>query len=58
MLAFSNLHAIREGVLRGRSSKLIETDRWDLIKHEYAVAVTEGSEDGQIDHYSKAWCSD
>lgn len=41
--AFSNPHAIREGVLRGRPGKPSWADGWDPTKHEYAITASEGS---------------
>ena len=44
--AFSNPHAIREGVLRGRRGKPSWADGWDPMKHEYAITASEGSGGG------------
>ena len=44
--AFSNPHAIREGVLRGRRGKPSWADGWDPTKHEYAITASEGSGGG------------
>jgi hypothetical protein len=44
--AFSNPHAIRAGVLRGRRSKPSWADDWDPSKHEYAITASEGSVGG------------
>ncbi|KAH9973611.1 hypothetical protein BGW80DRAFT_1459081 [Lactifluus volemus] len=44
--AFSNPHAIRAGVLRGRRDKPSWADDWDPLKHEYAVTASEGSVGG------------
>ena len=44
--AFSNPHAIREGVLRGRRGKPGWADGWDPSKHEYAITASEGSGGG------------
>ena len=44
--AFSNPHAIRAGVLRGRRGKPSWADGWDPMKHEYAVTASEGSGGG------------
>jgi len=44
--AFSNPHAIRAGVLRGRRGKPSWADGWDPMKHEYAVTTSEGSGGG------------
>jgi len=41
--AFSNPHAIREGVLRNKPSW---ADGWDPMKHEYAITESEGSGGG------------
>jgi hypothetical protein len=43
---FSNPHAIREGVLRGRRGKPSWADGWDPMKHEYAITASEGSGGG------------
>jgi hypothetical protein len=43
---FSNPHAIREGVLRGRRGKPSWADGWDPTKHEYAITASEGSGGG------------
>jgi hypothetical protein len=40
---FSNPHAIREGVLRGRRGKPSWADGWDPMNHEYAITASEGS---------------
>lgn len=44
--AFSNPHAIREGVLRGRRGKPSWADGWDPMNHEYAITASEGSGGG------------
>ncbi|KAI0251737.1 hypothetical protein BJV78DRAFT_1208378 [Lactifluus subvellereus] len=44
--AFSNPHAIRADVLRGRRGKPSWADDWDPTKHEYAVTASEGSVGG------------
>ncbi|KAF8493259.1 hypothetical protein F5888DRAFT_1855317 [Russula emetica] len=44
--AFSNPHAIREGILRGRRGKPSWADGWDPMKHEYAITASEGSGGG------------
>ncbi|KAI0060729.1 hypothetical protein BV25DRAFT_1839532 [Artomyces pyxidatus] len=44
--AFSNPHAIRAGVLRGRRILPNWAEGWDLTKHEYAVTGSEGSVGG------------
>jgi hypothetical protein len=44
--AFSDAHAIRTGVLRGRRGKPSWADGWDPTKHEYAVTASEGSVGG------------
>jgi len=43
---FSNPHAIREGVLRGRRGKPSWADGWDPMNHEYAITASEGSGGG------------
>jgi len=44
--AFSNPHAIRTGVLRGRRGKPSWADGWDPMKYEYAVTASGGSVGG------------
>ncbi|KAI0306104.1 hypothetical protein B0F90DRAFT_963912 [Multifurca ochricompacta] len=44
--AFSNPHAIRADVLRGRRGKPSWADGWDPTKHEYAVTGSESSAGG------------
>jgi len=44
--AFSNPHAIRTDVLRGRRGKPSWVDDWDATKHEYAVTTSDGSVGG------------
>jgi hypothetical protein len=44
--AFSNPHAIRDSVLRGRRGKPNWADGWDPMKHEYAITASEGSGSG------------
>ncbi|KAI0046475.1 hypothetical protein FA95DRAFT_1606843 [Auriscalpium vulgare] len=44
--AFSNPHAIRAGVLRGRRGVPSWAEGWDPAKHEYAVTGSEGSVGG------------
>jgi len=44
--AFSNPHAIRAGVLRGRRGKPSWAEGWDPASHEYAVTASEGSVGG------------
>ncbi|KAH9967534.1 hypothetical protein BC827DRAFT_1152829 [Russula dissimulans] len=44
--AFSNPHAIRASVLRGRRGRPSWAEGWDPTSHEYAVTASEGSVGG------------
>ncbi|KAI9458312.1 hypothetical protein F5148DRAFT_1287426 [Russula earlei] len=44
--AFSNPHAIRAGVLRGRRDKPSWAEGWDPMKDEYAITASESSVGG------------